>query len=345
MSTARTWRRLAAAVRTLLQAPQHAARPAARSGRSWSSASSSGPRAGRSRGATARSLRIWLWHVPAVALVLLWVAGVCGIPLWQYLLLTVLPGTSLTLVRSFAEHKAAGTPLERTALVESGPLLSLLFLNNNLHYAHHERPDLPWHALPAYYRAHRARLLRENGGLLYRGYREILRRFLLRPVDAPVAPVLLNPRAAPEDRVEHLAAEAVALAHWVGRAAGCSQPTAPGAPGVAGWRPLQGLERAERRATPGRRGSRAAFAARAGHRSGRDRNRSGATAAERRRPDPRAAPRRARDRRAPPGRPASTAAASAVALAGAAGMALAVSMARRSRALPLRRGAWNGRTR
>ncbi len=100
----------------------------------------------------------------------------------------MLPGASLTLVRSFAEHKAAGTPLERTALVESGAPMSLLFLNNNLHYAHHERPDLPWHRLPAYYRANRARLLRENGGLLYRGYREILRRFWLRPVDTPAHP-------------------------------------------------------------------------------------------------------------------------------------------------------------
>jgi fatty acid desaturase len=134
------------------------------------------------------SLRAWLWHAPAVALVLLWVMGACGIPLWQYLLLAVLPGTSLTLVRSFAEHKAAGTPLERTAVIEAGPLFSLLFLNNNLHYAHHERPDLPWHTLPAYYRANRARLLRENGGLLYRGYRELLARFLLRPVDTPAHP-------------------------------------------------------------------------------------------------------------------------------------------------------------
>lgn len=136
------------------------------------------------------SLRAWLWHLPAVVLVLLWVQGACGIPLWQYVLLAVLPGASLTLVRSFAEHKAAGTPFERTAVIESGPLMSLLFLNNNLHYAHHTRPDLPWHALPAYYRAHRARLLRENGGLLYRGYREVLKRFLLRPVDAPVHPYL-----------------------------------------------------------------------------------------------------------------------------------------------------------
>jgi fatty acid desaturase len=95
---------------------------------------------------------------------------------------------SLTLVRSFAEHKAANTPLERTAIVEAGAPLALLFLNNNLHYAHHKRPDLPWHALPAYYRAHRGQLLEENGGLLYRGYREILRLFLLRPVDTPAHP-------------------------------------------------------------------------------------------------------------------------------------------------------------
>ena len=84
-----------------------------------------------------------------------WVVGVCAIPLRAYLALFVLPGVSLTLVRSFAEHKAAHTPLERTAIVEAAPPLALLFLNNNLHYAHHERPDLPWHALPAYYRAHR----------------------------------------------------------------------------------------------------------------------------------------------------------------------------------------------
>ena len=80
-------------------------------------------------------------------------------------------------------------PEERSAVVEAGRLWSLLFLNNNLHYAHHKRPDLPWHALPAYYRAHRDQLLRENGGLLYRGgYLEICRRFLLRPIDSPAHP-------------------------------------------------------------------------------------------------------------------------------------------------------------
>ena len=81
------------------------------------------------------------------------------------------------------------TPYERSAVVEAGRFFSLLFLNNNLHYVHHKRPDLPWHALPRYWREHRRELLAENGGLLYRGgYLEILRRFWLRPVDEPVHP-------------------------------------------------------------------------------------------------------------------------------------------------------------
>ncbi|HEX6141702.1 MAG TPA: fatty acid desaturase [Geminicoccaceae bacterium] len=135
-----------------------------------------------------QNLGAWLWHLPLVLLVLAWVVGVAAVPLPLYLL-TVYAGVSLTLVRSFAEHKAAHTPFERTAIVEAGGFFSLLFLNNNLHFAHHRRPDLPWHALPAYWRANRRALLAENGGLHYRsGYREILGRFLLRPVDDPVHP-------------------------------------------------------------------------------------------------------------------------------------------------------------
>lgn len=136
-----------------------------------------------------RNLSAWLLHLPATALVLIWVLVICDMALWQYLSLFVLPGTSLSLIRSFAEHKAANTPYERTALVDAGRFFSLLFLNNNLHYAHHKRPDLPWHALPAYCRRHRSRLLAENGGLHYAGgYLEIGQRFLLRPIDRPAHP-------------------------------------------------------------------------------------------------------------------------------------------------------------
>ncbi len=134
-------------------------------------------------------LAIWLMHLPATAAVITWLVLVADMSIWLYLGCFVLPGLSLTLVRSFAEHKAANTPLERTAIVEAGSFFSLLFLNNNLHFAHHRRPDLPWQALPQYYREHQESLLRENGGLCYSGgYRELAQRFLTRPVDLPQHP-------------------------------------------------------------------------------------------------------------------------------------------------------------
>ncbi len=137
------------------------------------------------------NLGYWLWHVPSVALVLYWVTGVCGLPAWQYLLLFVLPGTSLSLVRSYCEHIAHETPEERTALVEAGPLMSFLFLNNNLHYVHHKRPDLPWYAIPRYYREHRTLLHQENGHYVFDGgYLEVFRRFLLTPFDLPRHPFM-----------------------------------------------------------------------------------------------------------------------------------------------------------
>ncbi|MEM8949166.1 MAG: fatty acid desaturase [Pseudomonadota bacterium] len=138
-----------------------------------------------------RNLRTWLLHIPMAAPIVIWIVAVADMSLWTYVGCFVLPGLSLTLLRSFAEHKAAHTPLERTAIVEAGPFFSLLFLNNNLHHAHHRRPDLPWQALPAYYRQHRSSLLKENGGLCYSGgYGEIAGRFLIRPIDRPPHPFL-----------------------------------------------------------------------------------------------------------------------------------------------------------
>lgn len=134
------------------------------------------------------AMRVWAWHAVFVALVLGWAIGICSLPLWQYLLGFVYCGTALALVRSFAEHKAKEDVAERTAIVEASPVFGLLFLHNNLHVAHHRWPTLPWYRLPAVYRAHRAALLEANGGLLYRGYGEVFRRFLFAPHDAPIHP-------------------------------------------------------------------------------------------------------------------------------------------------------------
>jgi fatty acid desaturase len=126
--------------------------------------------------------RVWALHALGLAPVLAWL-WVCAIPLWAYALLFVYPGLSLTLLRSFAEHIASAEPKSRTVTVEAGPFLSLLFLNNNLHALHHARPELPWYALPPLGR----RLPRPE--LRYGGYGEIARRFLLRPIHAPVHPL------------------------------------------------------------------------------------------------------------------------------------------------------------
>ena len=133
-------------------------------------------------------LGAWFLHLPAVALVLVWVVGVCEIPLGAYLLLFVYPGLALTLLRSFLEHRAAEAVAARTAIVESGPLLSLLFLNNNLHAVHHAAPALPWYRLPRVWRHRRDQILATNGGYHYRSYWEVLRRHFLRPKEPVLHP-------------------------------------------------------------------------------------------------------------------------------------------------------------
>ncbi|HEU5060221.1 MAG TPA: fatty acid desaturase [Kofleriaceae bacterium] len=142
-------------------------------------------------------LRIWAVHALGCAAVLTWVVGVCGIPAWVYLLGFVYPGLSLTLLRSFIEHRPAAEQVARSALVEAGPVLSLLYLNNNLHALHHAAPTIAWYQLPSIYRETRAALLRRNGGFRYAGYLEVLCRFALRPKDSPVAPSPASERTVP----------------------------------------------------------------------------------------------------------------------------------------------------
>ena len=131
--------------------------------------------------------RAWLAHAAGSGLTLAWVWGVCGMPLGQYLLAVVYPGIALTLLRSYAEHRADPDAARRTAVVAAEAPLALVFLNNNLHTVHHARPGVPWYRLPAADRAERAAGA-AAGLVVYRGYRALARRHLLRPIDAPVYP-------------------------------------------------------------------------------------------------------------------------------------------------------------
>jgi len=131
---------------------------------------------------------VWTWmrHFIGVAVVFAWIVGICRIPAVTYVAWVVYPSISLSMIRSFAEHRADADPRWRTAVVESNWFWGLLFLFNNLHVAHHARPRLPWYALPAEWARMRGSVLAEGadraGMVFHGGYAEVFRRFLVRPV-------------------------------------------------------------------------------------------------------------------------------------------------------------------
>ena len=130
----------------------------------------------------------WAWHIPAAALVVLWVVQ-SPMPLWAYLIAAYL-GLSLIRIRTFAEHQAHVLARARSVIIEDRGPLALLFLNNNLHVVHHNHPRVPWYRLPRLYRANRARYLRQNQSYFYRSYREIFRKYLLRGKDPVAHPIV-----------------------------------------------------------------------------------------------------------------------------------------------------------
>jgi fatty acid desaturase len=140
-----------------------------------------------------RPWRAWLAHAAGTGLVLVWVCGLCGISPLAYVLCFIYPGTALTLLRSLAEHRAAARPEDRTAVVEHAGLLGLLYLHNNLHVLHHERPSIPWYRLPAQWRLSRTSLLDSRRGPVYCGYIDVARRYAWRPQHPGPHPLASEP--------------------------------------------------------------------------------------------------------------------------------------------------------
>jgi fatty acid desaturase len=126
----------------------------------------------------------WVKHLVGVAMVLVVVRSL-ELPLWIYLLGFVYGGSSITLLRSFVEHRAVEHG-PQSAMVLTNPAVSLLFLNNNLHLAHHASPTAPWYALPARSRDMGAIDMARRGAGVYDGYRDVVRRYAFRPFCQPV---------------------------------------------------------------------------------------------------------------------------------------------------------------
>ena len=143
--------------------------------------------AGRIRRGEYALARWWAAHLIGVAGLLVLALGVLQMPWWQYLL-AVYVGHSLTLVRSYCEHRWVDDGRARSAVVEAGPFWRILFLNNNLHLTHHEDPDAAWYRLPGLSHRRGSAATAAQGAGHYSGYGEVFRRYALRPFDSPVHP-------------------------------------------------------------------------------------------------------------------------------------------------------------
>lgn len=131
----------------------------------------------------------WLAHLAGVVALCWWLFGIVQVPVWEYVLGFVLLGYSITHVRAFAEHCAvpSGT---RSAVVKAGPLMSLMYLNNNLHHTHHAQPDMPWYLLPSLHVELGSDAIAQAGAGLYPGgYVELFRRHLFSPFCQPDHPL------------------------------------------------------------------------------------------------------------------------------------------------------------
>jgi fatty acid desaturase len=135
-----------------------------------------------------RVIEGWLWHLPAMALVLA-VVWTSAMPVWAYLIAAYV-GLSLLKIRTFLEHQAHEKARGRTVIIEDRGIFALLFLNNNLHVVHHMHPRVPWYRLPGLYRGNRGRYLGVNGGYRYGSYLEIFGRYLFRAKDPVPHPLL-----------------------------------------------------------------------------------------------------------------------------------------------------------
>jgi fatty acid desaturase len=142
----------------------------------------------RLRAGDVSRIRVWARHAASVAVVLAWVTGICHVSPAVYALAVVYPSISLNHLRSFAEHRSHADPRLRTNVVETGWVFSLLFLNNNLHIAHHAKPSMPWYRLPRAWREMTPEAAR-TGATVSPGYRHLIRSYWIRPIIAEEYPV------------------------------------------------------------------------------------------------------------------------------------------------------------
>ena len=134
-----------------------------------------------------RVVREWVGHLILTAPLLYWILIVCDIPLWLYAF-ACYGGLSITLNRSYTEHRPAAAQEARSIVVEAGLFWRLMYLGNNFHALHHRSAEVPWFHLTKSYQDNRDEIVGATENFVFRGYSDVFRRYILRPKDTPVHP-------------------------------------------------------------------------------------------------------------------------------------------------------------
>ncbi|MBT3456710.1 MAG: hypothetical protein HN449_01220 [Thiotrichales bacterium] len=95
---------------------------------------------------------------------------------------------SLTMLRSFYEHRSNSNPNHRSVIMQTVYPLRILFLNNNYHFVHHKNPDMSWHQIPREYNSNSDKYNQSNGFFLEKGYSKWFKKYLVKPVSEPKHP-------------------------------------------------------------------------------------------------------------------------------------------------------------
>jgi fatty acid desaturase len=150
----------------------------------------------------ARIRKAWALHALGLAVLATLLEGVFAIPFWLYALTSAYGGLGIIGIRSYCEHQWSDRPDGRTIIVENS-ILSLLFLNNNLHLVHHKRPTAAWYELPGLYAEKRDEWLAMNEGYVFRNYFAIFRAYAFRAKEPVVHPVLHGDDAHIASSLQH----------------------------------------------------------------------------------------------------------------------------------------------
>lgn len=129
----------------------------------------------------------WLWHLPALFIVLAFLYAF-SFPILPYLLACYL-AFSILKIRTYLEHRAEEQANGRSVIIEDRGILAFLFLNNNYHAVHHAHPHVAWYNLPQLFCTYRERFLGQNQGYYYQNYRHIFRQFFLKCKEPVVHPI------------------------------------------------------------------------------------------------------------------------------------------------------------